>query len=241
MAGGLGTRLRLIVNDRPKVMANVGSKPFLEYLVEYLKQFGVYEYVFCVGYLHDQVMEYFANGSRLGVKIDYSIEKQLLGTAGALKLAERYINGTFLALNGDSFLEIDLKELIKFHQWKADSGEHNRYLGTIALTQVEDNSRYGSVRLSDKWIIEDFVEKTTEKGRRFNGGNLINAGVYVFEPKILSLITSSQQVSLEKELFPQLLEDGYQLGGFPTQELFVDIGTPTGYIHFLKYIEARNS
>jgi len=241
LAGGLGSRLRLIVNDRPKVMAKVGNKPFLEYQVEHLKQYGIDEFVFCVGYLHDHIMEYFGDGSRLGVKIDYSIETELLGTAGALKLAERFIDGVFLALNGDSFLELDLTDLVEFHERRKGPREHSRYLGTITLTQVRDMSRYGSVQLSDEWFIEDFVEKSATPAMRSNRGNLINAGIYVFEPKILSLIASSHQVSLEKDLFPWLLENGYQLGGYPTQGVFVDIGTPTGYHEFLKYIEARDS
>lgn len=241
LAGGLGTRLRLVVDDRPKVMANVSGKPFLEYQVEHLEQNGIDEFVFCVGYLHDHVMEYFGDGSRLGIKIDYSVEKELLGTAGALKHAEKLIDGVFLVLNGDSFLDCDFPGFIEFHELKKHSKEQSPYLGTIALTQVKDTSRYGSIRMAGDGLIEDFVEKSTKSTPRSNDENFINAGVYIFEPRILSFIAGSQPVSLEKDLFPQLLEKGYRFGGYSTQGLFVDIGTPNDYFQFQEYIEARNS
>ena len=239
LAGGLGTRLREAISDRPKAMANMGSKPFLEHQVEYLKSAGIDELIFCVGYLHEQIQHYFGDGSHWGVHIEYSVEEQLLGTAGALKLAENYIQGTFLAMNGDSFLDVDLNALALYHDERKTGVQAGQYVGTLALTKVEDARNFGLTRVGQNGLIESFVEKAANSTAGSNGYNLINAGIYVLERELMGFIPAGTIVSIEREVFPKLLEVGYQLGGYIAKGLFVDIGTPAGYRRFQEYIEAR--
>lgn len=263
LAGGLGTRLQSIVNDRPKPMADISNKPFLEHQLEFLRSFQIRELIFCVGHLHEHIEAYFGDGSRWGVQIQYSIEETLLGTGGAVKLAERYIKGAFLTMNGDSFFDINLDELRRFHEdsrgkdsrgasEKGSRGEITqsisplpprppaplpRYLGTLALTEVHDAGNYGSVSLDQERRILNFVEKSTD----LNGSaQLINAGIYVLEPEIFRFIPPDRKVSLERETFPAILAGGYTLGGYPGRGFFVDIGTPAGYYQFQHYLKEKS-
>ena len=118
LAGGIGERLRPITNNIPKPMVPVNGKSFLQYHIEELKRAGIKDIVLCTGYLSNKIQEYFGDGSKFDVKIKYSIEKKPLGTAGAIKNAEKYVNNTFLVLNGDSYLKIDYNKLINFHKSK---------------------------------------------------------------------------------------------------------------------------
>jgi NDP-sugar pyrophosphorylase family protein len=235
LAGGLGRRLRSVVNDRPKPMALVDEKPFLEYQLEFLRAFGFRQVVFCLGYLHEQVEAYFGDGSQWDLKIDYSIETEQLGTGGALKYAERYIKGKFVTLNGDSFFGVDLAQLMRFHRRQMKAAPDGCYYGSIALTTVEDTGNYGSVTLGDRGRITGFLEKTNAEVASQNGAPLVNAGIYILDPAILDLIPASRPVSLEKEVFPGLLSSGGNLGGCPLEGFFVDIGTPEGYQAFREY------
>ncbi len=239
LAGGLGTRLRSIVNDQPKPMADIEDKPFLAHQIEYLRAQGISHVILCVGYLHDNVLSYFGSGQAWGMQIDYSIEATPLGTGGALKHAERFIDNSFLLLNGDSFFDIDLKKLISFHQ--ARKYEDEAYGGTLALTTVPDASRYGSVQLDENGRILKFSEKVSTNSAvaaEISAG-LINAGVYVLEKKILKTIPTEQKVSLERMVFPALMKNGSHLYGYEGQEFFVDIGTPQGYYKFCDYVKER--
>ena len=239
LAGGLGKRLRPLVNDRPKPMALVDDKPFLEYQVEFLRANGFQSVVFCVGYLYEHVEAYFGDGSRWGLKIDYSIETEQLGTGGALKLAERYVRGTFAVLNGDSFFGVDLGKLLHFHRRHVESAPEGGYLGSIALTRVEEMGNYGSVTLDSNERITGFYEKTEREVAGQNGLPQVNAGIYLLEPAILDVIPASQPVSIEREVFPALLKGGSRLGGCPMDGFFVDIGTPEGYQAFIAYQKER--
>lgn len=239
LAGGLGKRLRSLVNDRPKPMAAIGEKPFLEYQLEFLRANGFRDVVFCLGYLHEQVEDYFGDGSRWSLNIDYSVETERLGTGGALKFAERFVQGTFVVLNGDSFFGVEMDQLVRFHRRKMDAAPDGGYLGSIALTRVEETGNYGSVTLDSSSRITGFYEKVDARVPGQNGSRQINAGIYVLEPAILDLIPESQQVSIEKEVFPALLSSGRMLGGCPLDGFFVDIGTPEGYEAFREYRKER--
>lgn len=237
LAGGLGTRLRPLVKDKPKPMADVGSKPFLEYQVSFLKRYGFRHFVFCVGYLHQHIREYFGDGWRWDVRIDYSIEEEPLGTGGALKHAEAHVHGTFLALNGDSFLDADLDQLVRSHE---RSRSDQKRQGTIALTQVEEAGRYGTVRLGPGNEVLEFVEKSAESPEgKGPSEQYINAGIYVLEPEILRMIPRSRKVSIERDVFPSLLADGGGLYGCFLDGFFVDIGTPAGYRELRDYLKER--
>jgi len=235
LAGGLGTRLRSLVSDRPKPMADIDGKPFLEYQIEFLKRYRIVHLVLCVGYLHEHIQQRFKDGTGLDVSIDYSIEDRPLGTAGALKHAQKRLegSGTFLVLNGDSYFEVDLRRLIQFHERK--KAEDRRCLGTIALAEMPDVSSYGSIQTDREGRILSFKEKPDES----NGSIQINAGMYVLEPDMLNWIPGSIKVSLETETFPSVLEGGHHLFGYPAQGFFADIGTPDGYRRFRDYLEER--
>src|SRR4051794_6800507 len=132
LVGGLGTRLRAAVSDRPKPLAVVGGRPFLEYPLRQLRAAGIKEVVLCVGYGADMIQDAFGTGDELGLEISYSVETSLLGTAGAIKLAEPLLGGsTFVAMNGDSFFDVELETLLRFH-------ESTTAIATLALASVED-------------------------------------------------------------------------------------------------------
>lgn len=231
LAGGLGTRLRAVVSDKPKPMATISGKPFLEYQIELLQRHGIDEVIFCVGYLYEQIQNHFGNGEKSGLKINYSIEEELLGTAGALKLAQKFIHGTFLVLNGDTYLDIDLQQLIQFHQKKRE----NNAIGAVALIEVDDAGNYGAVTIDTTNAISSFNEKSAGAA----ASKLINAGIYVLELQIFNFIAPAKKVSLEKDTFPTVINQGHPLFGYQTKGYFVDIGTPTGYQGFQHYISGK--
>ncbi len=216
LSGGLGLRLRSVLDDCPKPLAVVAGKPFLEYLLLWLKTQGVTSIILCTGYRGELIQEYFGCGNVLGLRLRYSCESEPLGTGGALKLAGPLIESEeFLVLNGDSFFDVDLRELISTHR-------RRRAQATIALAEVEDTHRYGSVEMNAQGEIVRFLEK----GR--GGDGFVNAGVYVFRAEILALIPQGCAVSLEHEIFPNLVGRG--LYGLPARGYFVDIGVPDEYL-----------
>src|SRR5882724_10444866 len=156
LVGGLGTRLRSVVTSKPKVMAPIGERSFLELLVRQLRSQGIRRLVFCTGYLADQIESKFGDGNSWDVSIEYSKEEMPLGTGGAVKLARRYLGDApeFLVLNGDSFLEIDLPSLIAFHR------QHAGAIATMAVLRVESASRYGTVDVDANGKVAGFAEKT---------------------------------------------------------------------------------
>jgi len=214
LAGGLGTRLQKVISDYPKPMALISGRPFLEYLILQLKKYNLTEIVLCIGYLGEKIKEYFKDGDRW-VKIEYSEEKKPLGTGGAIKLANNFIkNDNFLVLNGDSYLNIDFNELIKFHKSK-------RALATLALVKVNKSDRYGAVEIDKDYHITSFKEKGA-----VGKSNLINGGIYIFHKKILNFIPEGK-VSLERNIFPELIGKGFY--GKPHRAYFIDIGVPEDY------------
>jgi D-glycero-alpha-D-manno-heptose 1-phosphate guanylyltransferase len=216
LVGGLGTRLRPAVPSLPKALASVGDRPFLELLVRQLGAQGIRHLVLCTGYLAEQVEEVFRDGSDFGAAIEYSRETVPLGTAGALKLAQRYVRNEseFLVINGDTFLEIEFNEFILSHR------KHGS-LATMAVVPVENSSRYGTVQVGVDGRILGFLEKTGQ-----NTPGIINAGVYVFSNAALALIPLGP-VSLERDVFPSLMEQGFY--AIEQRGMFIDIGTPYDY------------
>lgn len=231
LAGGLGTRLQPVVADRPKPMAQANGKPFLEYQIEWLRRQGLREIVLCVGHLAGHIRDYFGAGQRWDVRIRYAVETELLGTAGAIKNAEPFVEDTFCVLNGDSFLDADLQAIIESH--KRSRAVDPRTLGTLAAVFVPDAAAYGTLDLGHHRVSQ-FREKGT------GGPGWINGGIYVLEPEILELIPAGRPVSIERETFPQILERGYHLYAYPVEGFFVDIGTPAGYHRFQHYVETEN-
>lgn len=219
LAGGLGTRLRKRIDDKPKSMASVSGRPFLEYQIEQLKRYSITEVIFCVGYLEYQIKDFLKNGAEFDVNIKYATEKKLLGTGGALKNAQKYLeDSTFLVLNGDSYLDIDLLDFIRYHKEKEAQG-------TIALAKVDVSEEYGLVELDKENRIRGFFEKVRGSKDRM----IINAGVYLFEPEVLAYIPQQKRISLEREFFPLLLRENVNVFGYLSAGYFIDIGTPQKY------------
>ncbi|OFX07416.1 MAG: hypothetical protein A2516_02580 [Alphaproteobacteria bacterium RIFOXYD12_FULL_60_8] len=215
LAGGLGTRLRPAVADRPKVMALVNGRPFLSYLLDQLVDAGVRDVVLCVGYLGDAVLEAFQDSYR-GSKIRYSREDVPLGTGGALRHALKVVSGdAFLIMNGDSYCDLDLRAFVECHR-------DARAAASIALTRVDDVRRYGSVTVDPHMRVLDFEEKGVR-----SGAGLINAGIYLLDKGVLAAIPEGKPVSLEREVFPRLIGGG--INGFHVSGRFIDIGTPESY------------
>lgn len=214
LAGGKGLRLRQIIEDIPKPMADIGGKPFLEYLVLFLKKWGITDIIIAVGFKKEAIKPYFATGKKWGVNITYSVEREPLGTAGALKRAIIGTSGKqFIVLNGDSFLDIDFNKLIYFHKQK-------KSLVTLSLLKVKDAARYGRVKINSSSQIIEFSEKCRK------GKGLINGGVYLMERDVVKFIPEGN-VSLENQVLP--LITGRGLYGLLTDGFFVDIGLPEDY------------
>jgi NDP-sugar pyrophosphorylase family protein len=216
LVGGMGTRLRSAVPGAPKPLAPVGNKSFLQLLVRQLRSQSIRHLVMCTGYLADQIEDEFGDGHEWDIAIGYSRESQPLGTAGALKLAERCLPlvSDFLVMNGDSFLEVDFRQLIRFHR------EHGSLI-SIAVRKVEDATRYGTVLVDTASRVIGFTEKT---GTRAPG--LVNGGVYAFNRSVLQHVPDGP-ASLERNVFPRLLDQG--LYALEQHGMFIDIGTPEDY------------
>jgi D-glycero-alpha-D-manno-heptose 1-phosphate guanylyltransferase len=214
--GGKGTRLQAVVSSKPKPLAVVGNIPFLELLVVQLRSQGIERMIMSTGHLADQIEATFGDGRRWNSDIRYSRESQPLGTAGAVKFAEKYLEGSsdFIVVNGDSFMEIDFTEFLRFHR------RHGRVV-SMAVRRVPDAARYGTVHVDASSRIVGFNEKT---GNTSPG--TINAGVYLFQRSIVKSIAEGTS-SLEKDLFPKLLAQG--MYAFEQNGIFIDIGTPEDY------------
>lgn len=221
LAGGLGTRIRTLFPDRPKGLIPILGKPFLEWQIEQLIDQGFREFILCVSYLSRQIVEHFGDGAAWEVRIEYSIEAEPMGTAGALRIAAPFFRETSLVLNGDTYLETDYGALIAAHQEIARRG---KVIGSLGLVTVPDTGRYGQVILGSDNRIAAFREKMPSQAQV----GLINAGVYVFEPAVLDHIPAQRPASLEQETLPALVA-AQALYGFPVEGSFVDIGTPEGY------------
>jgi D-glycero-alpha-D-manno-heptose 1-phosphate guanylyltransferase len=222
LAGGFGTRLRPVVNDRPKVLAEVAGRPFLEYLFEQLTRAGMQQVIISTGYLGGQIQDRY--GSSYGdVSLAYAHETSPLGTGGALRLAAEQAHGSrVLALNGDSFVGLDLERFYSAHR--------DAFLlmpregASVALVRVEETSRYGRVEFSNTRRIREFKEKQAS-----SGAGWINAGVYLIPRQQLLELPPVKEISLEREVFPAWIAKG-ELAAFPAEAAtFIDIGTPESY------------
>ncbi len=224
LAGGLGTRLRSVVSDRPKPMALIQDKPFMEYVIMELISHGVTHVIFAVGYKGSMVEEYFKDGSAWGIQVSYAYEEELLGTAGAIKNAGQQVTSErFLVLNADTFYQLDYSKLTALTQERGLDM-------ALVLREVEDVSRYGQAVLEDGWLTS-FDEKTEEKRP-----GTINGGVYFINRSLLEEIPEGK-VSLEHDMIPKWLLEGKKLGGVVNDGYFIDIGIPEDYYRFIEDVE----
>lgn len=223
LAGGLGTRLRPRLRGLPKPMAPILGKPFLEYQLLALKRGGISRLVICTGYGAEQIQDHFGDGSSWEMEIRYSQEPAPLGTAGALKHAAALLDDRFQVLNGDTFVQADYSGLFDLHRTRRASA-------TLAVSVSLERRAYGTVGLNSDGRIISFGEKETEEGA--TDGSWINAGLYIFERRVLDYIPADRPVSLEKETFSLLLARGEPLFGYSVPGYFIDIGTTDSYERF---------
>ena len=216
LAGGLGSRLRPLVADRPKPMADISGKPFLSYQLDWLRNEGIKKIVIAVCYKAEQIITHFGTGRAFGVEIHYSIERNPLGTGGAIKNAASYLTGRFFIVNGDTYFPIPLEKLIAKH-------EKNNALLTIALCRAQNTLEAGKVKITPEGMINLFYEKKED------GEGLINAGIYLCESQVLSLIPEGV-VSWEKDVIPSLVAKK-QVYGQVFDHDFFEIGTPENYLN----------
>jgi NDP-sugar pyrophosphorylase family protein len=214
LAGGLGTRLRAVLSDRPKPMAEVAARPFITFLLDQLAEAGVQHAVLCTGFLGEEVRRQLGARYRT-LELEYSQESEPMGTAGALRQALPCCRSkTALAMNGDSFFGVDLKA---FWAWHESQG----FEASLALTEMADTSRYGRVMLGPSDRIVAFEEKAASAGPGW-----INAGIYLMATGLLQSLPQHRPLSLEHDAFPSWIG---RLHGFPASGPFLDIGTPESY------------
>lgn len=220
LVGGEGTRLRPLTCDTTKTMVPILNKPFLEHLLVYLRGHGITNIILAMSYLPHGIQSYFSDGAEMGLSLSYLIEEEPLGTAGAVKNAERYLDESFLMLNGDVFTDLDINAMIGFHRQR-------KAAATIAITPVDDPTAYGLIETGEGGRITRFLEKP---GWEEVTTNMINAGIYILEPDILDRIPPRKNVSIEKETFQQLLARGEPVYAYPSTAYWLDMGTPEKYL-----------
>ncbi|OEW37506.1 MULTISPECIES: D-glycero-D-manno-heptose 1-phosphate guanosyltransferase [Campylobacter] len=212
LCGGLGTRLKSVIKDIPKPMAPINDKPFLEFIFEYLKKQDIKEIILAVSYKYEVIQEYFKD-EFLGIKIKYSIEKEPLGTGGAIKEALKFIKNEAYVLNGDTFFNINLSRL-KLEKSKI----------CLVLKQMNDFDRYGTVNVNEQGFVISFEEKI------FKNQGLINGGIYLLTKDIFN------EFDLEKKFsFEEFLEENYEklkAKAHIFDDYFMDIGVPEDYYSF---------
>src|SRR5215210_6324306 len=221
LVGGQGTRLRPITYDVPKALVPLRNRPFMGYMLDFLKGGGLTGAVLSLGYLPTPIQDYLAGFDLDGFSVDYAVEGRALGTAGGIKNAARFLReeGSVVAVNGDVLSGTDLKSLIERH-------EETGALATITLTSVEDPTAYGLVEVDHDMVVRRFIEKPAADEVTTN---LVNAGIYVLEPEVLEMIPSGREVSIEREIFPELQAMG-RLRAHVSSSYWRDIGTPRSYL-----------
>jgi len=223
LAGGLGTRLRKVVKDIPKPMADVNGKPFLEYLLAYLVKQGIKKIILSVGYKHEVIKTYFGN-SFLGMEIVYSVETEPLGTGGGIRKSLSFVNSEdVFVLNGDTLFNIDLKKFSLFHK------EKNSVL-SVALRPMKEFDRYGAVELDNNRRIIGFKEK------RYYEFGLINGGIYLLNKDFFATFGLKKSFSFEKD-FLERYYNSYTFYGLEFEDYFIDIGIPEDYEKFKKDVK----
>ena len=214
LAGGLGTRLRPLTIKTPKPMLPLGKKPILEHIIEWNKKNGVKSFVLCVSYLRERIEDYFGDGEKFGVNIEYAISNKPLATAGQLKTAEEFIDDTFVCVYGDSIFNFNLKNMIKQHKTK-------KSFVTMGLNEYKTNLEYGVINTSKTNKVVSWEEKPEIKAN-------INMGCYVMEPGVLKNIPKNKPYGMD-DLIIKAMNKKKLVSGFITKNGFTDIGNKESY------------
>jgi len=225
LAGGFGTRLAPLTYTRAKPMLPILNKPMLHHLIDSLPQET--EIILATNYRTEEIKNYF---QKEGIDITINREPEPLGTGGATKYAEKYIDGTFMVLNGDIISSLNIRKFIQFHK-------KNKAMATISLWPVKNVWEFGVVEIKPDGRITNFVEKPRKEEAP---SNLINAGAYCLEPDILDYIEEGRLVSMEKEVFPQIIREGRRFYGYNFDGFWIDVGRPGSYIDVNKILLERN-
>ena len=220
MAGGEGTRLRPLTSNQPKPMMPLANRPMMEHIVRLLKEHGFDEIVVTLAFLPQAIRTYFGDGSEFGVRMVYATEESPLGTAGSVRNAMQELTERFLVISGDVLTDIDLSEIVRFH-------EERKALATIGLKAMENPLEFGIVITRDDGSIDRFLEKPTW-GQVFS--DTINTGIYVLEPEIFDAIPAGVSVDFAAEVFPALLGEGKPLYGYVAEGYWEDVGTLDAYL-----------
>jgi mannose-1-phosphate guanylyltransferase len=218
LAGGEGTRLRPLTSTVPKPVVPLVDRPFIAFMIDWLRGHDVDDIVMSCGHLASGVRNVLGDGEAFGIRLRYVEEPRPLGTGGALKFAEQLLDERFLMLNGDVLTDLDVSGQISQH-------ERTGATATLALTPVEDPTAYGLVRIADDCSVTEFVEKPSPD--QIDTRN-ISAGVYVLERSLLELLEAGEPASIERDVFPRLVGDG--LYGCVSRGYWLDIGTPERYL-----------
>lgn len=217
LAGGEGTRLRPYTYETPKPMLKLGDKPILQYVIENLKRSGIKDLVLTVGYKHEQIQEYFGDGKKFGVKIEYSVEEERKNTAGSILEYKDSVDGPFAVVMGDHLTNIDMKKMLEDHK---KSGA----IASIALFKDMKKLEYGVADV-DKGKVVGFQEKPGFE-------HLYNTAIYILEPKIFEYIKEKEDFA--KDVFPRLLAEGEQINAFVFDGVWFDIGRVRDYDRFVE-------
>lgn len=224
LAGGLGTRLRSVIGEMPKPMAEVAGRPFLEYQLDYLVTQGVTRVVLAIGYQADVIKAHFGDRYK-SMEVVYSVEEELLGTGGAIQQALSYCTAPqVFVLNGDSFFRLELSEMLKQHQGGGAPV-------SVAIKQMHDCSRYGTVELNDEDKVTAFFEKQELIDR------YINTGLYCVDADLFEHQEYPKKFSFEKAYLELQATHG-QLKAFKASGYFIDIGIPSDYAKAEEYFSS---
>ena len=215
LCGGLGTRLRSKIGDSQKVMTAMDDRPFLDILLDDIFSQGLKRVVLCTGYQADTIEQYYRSKD-FKISIEFSREKEPLGTGGAVENAKGFVKSNpFLVFNGDSFCKIDFRKLLEFHAT-------SKARASIVISKVSDHRDFGSITIDAFQKITGFKEKTNESSRGY-----ANCGIYCFNRDIFNLMPQEKKFSIEHDFFPKLVS--LKFYGFVTESNFIDIGTPKRY------------
>jgi mannose-1-phosphate guanylyltransferase/phosphomannomutase len=220
MAGGEGTRLRPLTSNQPKPMIPLANRPMMEHIVGLLREHGFTDIVVTVAFLANTIRTYFGDGSEFGVRMAYATEETPLGTAGSVRNAMDELDEPFLVISGDVLTDIDLSEVVRFHEEKGA-------LATIALESMENPLEFGIVITREDGSIERFLEKPTW-GQVFS--DTINTGIYVLDPEVFDFIPAGRPVDFSGEVFPAILDAGRPIFGYVTEGYWEDVGTLDAYL-----------
>ena len=214
LAGGLGTRLQPYTTFTPKPMLPLGEKPLLEHLIGWVKKNGVKDIVLCVSYLRKTIEDYFGDGKRFGVKIEYAISDKPLGDAGQLKTAQKFIDDTFVCVYGDTIFDFNLKNMIKEHKKK-------KSFVTMGLYEYKTHLKYGVIDTKNNGKVSAWNEKPEIKVK-------INMGCYVMEPKILNFIPKNKPYGMDN-VIKKLIVDHFAINSVLVKKGFIDVGDKKTY------------